>query len=388
MRRTLAIVAVLYAIEGFPMGAWRDGILVYLRRHEAPLEMVGALSGLSLAWSAKVLWSPLVDRFGERRRWIQLCLAVMALALASVPALDPRSVGALAWAVLAALCVASATQDIAIDAYTIGLVPRGEEGPANAVRTVAYRVGFIASGSGLLVLAGLVGWPQSFTAGAVSCAAAALLVSRMPRIELAPGVRRDARTALGRLVSRPDPAGLLAFVLLFRIGDLALGPMTRTLWVDRGIGDAEIGFATGLGVGASILGAILGGWIVARRGIRFGLVTLGAFALVSNLGYAVASLASPVRPALYAASLLESLCSGLVAPAFVGYLMRLCDREHAGVQYALLSALYALPGTLFAAGSGWLTQWLGYAGFFTATAALALPGLALAPRAARRQDVE
>ena len=68
---------------------------------------------------------------------------------------------ALLWLVLALFCAASATQDVAIDAYTIGLVARGEEGPANAVRIAAYRVGLLAAGGGLLLLPGRVGWPAT-----------------------------------------------------------------------------------------------------------------------------------------------------------------------------------------------------------------------------------
>ncbi|MFQ5416983.1 MAG: arabinose ABC transporter permease, partial [Myxococcota bacterium] len=71
LRSKLSIVALVYVIEGFPMGVYQKALPVYLRLHDAPLGVFGVLGFLYIAWSAKVLWSPLVDRFGERRQWIR-----------------------------------------------------------------------------------------------------------------------------------------------------------------------------------------------------------------------------------------------------------------------------------------------------------------------------
>ena len=110
----------------------------------------------------------------------------------------------------------------------------------------------------------------------------------------------------------------------------------------------------------------------------------GAFALLSNLGYAAAAFAEAGRAGVYTAALVESLCGGLVSAAFLSYLMRICQKEHAAVQYALLTAAYALPGASVASFSGFLTEALGYASYFAATAAMALPAFAFLSRAAHR----
>ena len=94
------------------------------------------------------------------------------------------------------------------------------------------------------------------------------------------------------------------------------------------------------------------------------------------------------RAPVYAASLLESFCAGLASAAFLSFLMRICEKEHAAVQYALLTAIYALPGSFVAVASGWLTEQVGYAAYFTATAAIALPAFAFLPRASAWIDSE
>jgi PAT family beta-lactamase induction signal transducer AmpG len=158
--------------------------------------------------------------------------------------------------------------------------------------------------------------------------------------------------------------------------------------VDRGFSNEEIALVSKtLGIAAYVLGAILGGWGVYRMGITRGLWVFGALALFSNFGYSMAA-AFPEfgRIGIYAAALTESLCSGLVSAAFLSYLMRICEREHAAVQYALLTAAYRLPGIPAASLSGFLTERLDYAVYFALTAAMALPAFAFLPRAATRID--
>ncbi len=383
-RRPLTVVAALYFVEGFPFGIFRDVWGAYYRLHGASLESVGAISGLYLAWSLKFLWSPLVDAWGDAQRWICGSLACMAATLLVLSALDPSVLDGAAWLVLTAFCVASATQDVAIDGYTIRFLARGQEGPANGVRITAYRAALVAGGGALVLLPRLIGWANTWSVAAAVLAGLAFLVWQTPRVApraRAPGLNPIA--ALRPWLARPGALPVLAFVLLYRLGDLGMGPMVKPFWVDRGLSLEEIGLvSTTLGAVATVLGAIAGGAIVARRGIAESLLVLGLFALLSNLGYAAAAAFPETgRPGIYAASILESFCAGLASAAFLAFLMRICERKHAAVQYACLTALYALPGTFAGAASGWAAQSLGYAGYFAATAALALPAFAFLPRA-------
>jgi PAT family beta-lactamase induction signal transducer AmpG len=381
--RQLAIVALVYVVEGFPMGVFADVWPVYFRREGATLAAIGWLTALSLAWSLKVLWSPLVDRFGERRRWIAACLAVMSGCLFSFAGVESGSLGLLAWLAIGLFCLASATQDVAIDAYTIGLVDRGREGPANAVRITAYRVGLIAAG-GMLLLPRWIGWSGAFLAAALALLLLAAAVLVCPPVAVPEAARRELLPALRRWAVRAGALPAAAFVLLYRVGDRAMGPMVAPFWVDRGLSNEEIALAkTTLGTLATVAGAMAGGAVVARIGIGRALAWLGALALLSNLGYAAAAAAEAGRTGVIAASVVESFCGGLASAAFLSYLMRICEREHAAVQYALVTSLYALAGTLVAAPSGWVTERTGYAAYFALTAAFALPAFAFLPGARR-----
>lgn len=382
--RKLSIIAWIYVIEGFPMGV-HDLWPIYLRRHEVSLAEIGLLGAMRFAWSLKVFWSPLVDRFGELRQWIVSSLLMMTLSTVWIAFGDAGHVSPLLWVAFWLYCLASATQDIAIDAYSIGITDRGEEGPVNSMKATGYRAGMLLA-TALLLLPRWVGWPATFiTAGLLSAVMAASLRALPPNV-VEISERRELWPALRRWLGDGNGVAVIAFVMLFRVGDQAMGPMLGTFWVDRGFSDEEIALVSkALGIAAFVLGAIIGGWVVFRIGIRRGLWIFGGLALVSNLGYsAVAALPETGRAGVYAAALIESLCSGLVSASFLSYLMRLCQREHAAVQYALLTAGYALPGALAAGLSGILTEQFGYATYFALTAAMALPAFVLLPRAAQR----
>lgn len=388
LRRTLAVVAGVYVVEGFPMGIFRDVWPVYLREAGASLAWIGLVSGLYLAWSAKLLWSPLVGRFGEYRRWIAGAMGGVALSLLLVPTLDPLAAPGWTFAAIALLCVASATQDIAIDAYTIGLVPRGTEGQANAVRINAYRVALVLTGGGLLLLPDRIGWTATHQVAAAAAALCALAVWTAPVVPVPESARRDVRGSFRSWQRRGGIAAVLGFVLLYRLGDLAIGPMLKPFWVDRGLSHEEIALVSTTGGSlATMAGAALGGWIVARAGIGRALWIVGVLAVGSNLGYAAAA-AWPAsgHTGVYAAGLVESLCGGLAAAGFLSYLMRVCEREHAAVQYATLTGLYALPGTVFGALSGAVVEALGYGPFFAGSVLVAAPAFLLLPAARRWLD--
>jgi PAT family beta-lactamase induction signal transducer AmpG len=388
LRRTLPIIALVYVIEGFPMGV-HDLWPIFLRRHGASLTEIGLLAALGSAWTLKVLWSPLVDRFGEPRQWVAGSMAVMAAAIFWISQSDARSVSAALWIAFWIYCLASATQDVAIDAYSIGITARGEEGPVNSTKATAYRVGMLLA-STLLFLPRWIGWSGTFAVAALISICMAAAVFTTPRTAVPDRARRDFWPALKRWLDGNHAVAMLLFVMLYRIGDLAMGPMLSAMWVDRGFSDEEIAVVSkALGIGAFVLGAVLGGWGVYRMGIARSLWLFGALALLSNLGYAtVAAFPESGRAGVYAAALIESLCSGLASAAFLSYLMNICQREHAAVQYALLTAAYRLPGVPAASVSGFLTERLDYALYFALTAVMALPAFAFLPRATRRIETE
>jgi len=379
-RRKLGWVAVLYFAEGLPFGIVLDNLPVYFRVHGVSLGAIGALSLLRTPWWAKVFWSPLVDQVGARRQWIRAALVAMAAALLVVAVLPAAPVGVPLVVALFAFTTAAATQDVAIDAYTIELLAPGEEGVANGVRVSAYRAALIFAGGVLVALAGRAGWPVTFALAAVALLAIALVAGRAPATAHRPQPPREWARSLGAWVSRPGAIPVFLFVLLYKLDTNALGPMVKPFWVDRGLSLDEIAFiSTTLGVAATVVGALVGGALTSRWGIFRALWVLGLFQAIANLGYAVAAWTDAGRAGIYAASLGESFGAGLGTAAFLAFLMNVCDKQQAATQYALLSALFNLSGSLAGAISGRGVESLGYGNYFALTFVLAVPAYALLP---------
>jgi PAT family beta-lactamase induction signal transducer AmpG len=381
LRRKLFWVSVVYFAEGFPFGIVVDNLPVYFRTHGVSLTEIGLMSLLGAPWTLKVLWSPLVDRFGTRQRWIVSCLATLTLVLSVLPLFPASQPSMGLWATLFVLTMASATQDIAIDAYTIGLLNPGEEGVANGVRVSAYRVALIVGGGGLVILAGTLGWPGVFGLAAAMAAALAVLASRSPALHAPPtDPQQPWFRPLWDWLARPGAPLIFLFVLTYKLGDSSMGPMIKPFWVDRGLSVEEIGLiSTTLGVAASIAGALAGGVLTTRWGIFHGLWALGLLQAFSNLGYAGVAQLGLGRTGIYAASLFESFTGGLGTAAFLAFLMHICDKQRAATEYALLSAIFGFTRSLAGAFSGWGATHLGYAAYFTVTFLLAFPAFALLP---------
>jgi PAT family beta-lactamase induction signal transducer AmpG len=391
-RTKLFWVAVLYFAEGFPFGVINDALPVYFRVHGLRLADIGLLSLVGLPWTLKFLWAPAVDLWGQRRTWVLGCQCGLVLGLLAILWLDPTGVSVSLWIVLLALAVASATQDIAIDAYTIELLDRSEMGPANGIRVTAYRIALIAAGGAFVAAAGLLGWPAAFVGAAAMMGIALVVVSGwLPNpapVGACRGVPAPGTSAfehavvvpLRAFIDRPGFVVVMLFILTFKLGDMALGPMVRPFWVDRHFSPVQIGAVPGtLGVVTTILGALLGGSLTARWGMFRALWVLGLGQAGSNLMYAAAAALPPSTPLMYAASVVESFCGGLGTAPFLAFLMAICDKAHAATQYALLSALFGLTRVLAGAASGWAAEHLGYGPYFALTFFLAAPALLLLP---------
>ncbi|MCX5866804.1 MAG: MFS transporter [Proteobacteria bacterium] len=399
-RRKLFWVAVLYFVEGFPFGLIHNALPVYFRIFGVSLKEIGLMSLVSLPWAIKFFWAPAVDALGRKKHWFVTCQIFIALTIVSFPWLMPsQTVSSFFWVLLIALAFFSATQDIAIDAYTIRLLDEKELGMANGVRVTTYRIALIAAGGVFIAGAGWLGWTTMFLVGGILILLTALVSIRAPETPApspADGENRTPQTfsppgstrtfqyfvviPLKEFLARPGFIQVFLFVLLFKLGDMAMGPMIHPFWVDRGFTLFEIGAVPGtVGVVATIIGALLGGYLTNRWGIFRGLWILGLFQAGSNLVYAGAA-ALPSHPAaMYLASVTESFTGGLGTAPFLAFLMKICNKDHAATQYALLSALFAMTRSVSGAFSGWGAESLGYASYFTFTFILAFPAYAMLP---------
>lgn len=389
-RIRLLWVCALYFAEGLPFGLVYDALPVYFRVHGVSLVDIGLMNLLQLPWSLKVLWGPWVDRIGAPRRWIVGGLAALALWLAGLAALDasmrPWELGLALTALLACVTLTSATQDIAIDGYFVRLMPRGEEGMGNGLRVGAYRAALILGGGGTVMAAGWLPWPWIFAGVAAVFATLALLLSRAPELPSQPAQSwQEFAQALRSWMGRPGALGVFLFILLYRLGDAGMAAMVKPFWVDRGVSQAEIGLVnTTVGIGVTVVGALVGGWYTERKGIFHALWTLGLLQAFSNLGYAGVAYADIGRWGLYGASVFENFSSGLGTAAQLALLTRMCDRDQAATQYAALSALFGLTRALVGAVSGLGVQEMGFGSYFLLTFVLSFPAYTLLPQVKRR----
>jgi len=389
-RTKLLWVAALYFAEGFPLGLVSDFLPVYFRQHSISLKEIGLLSLIGLPWTLKFLWAPAIDLWGERKRWMIVCQIGVALSLLALSQFDPARMSPALWALLLCLPLFSATQDIAIDAYTIELMQPHEMGRANGVRMAAYRVALMSMG-GLLAVAGWMGWTAGFVIGALCMVLTAVICARADdrltgrvRTPSSLGLKEQAVEvtvgAFRQFLARPGFLFVMLFILLFKLGDMAMGPMIKPFWVDRGFTPAQIGLVSvTIGVGMTTLGALLGGFLTDRWGIFKALWILGLAQAGSNLLYAVAASVPTSVPLIYSASILESFTGGLGTGPFLAFLMSICDKRHAATQYALLSALFGFTRVVSGSVSGFGADQMGYSAYFLLTFFLAFPAYLLLP---------
>jgi PAT family beta-lactamase induction signal transducer AmpG len=197
------------------------------------------------------------------------------------------------------------------------------------------------------------------------------------------------------LLSRPGMIGIILFILLFKLGDAAMGFMVKPFWVDSGFSNRDIGLVSvNLGLGLSIAGGLVGGWYVDRAGIFRGLWVLGLWQALSNLFYAGAAWAVPAaaqgtdisiahQAMVYGASAVESFTGGLGTGAFLAFLMAITSREKATTEYAILSSIFAFSRAVAGWAGGIGAQELGYAGYFLVTFWLSFPAYFLLPKVRR-----
>jgi PAT family beta-lactamase induction signal transducer AmpG len=384
LRTRLTWIAGLAFASGFPFGLVNETVPIYLRTHGASLVEIGQLAKLSLPWSLKWLWAPLVDRHGTRRQWIAACLAGLAALSFAFGTLDVGTLGAGFWVILFLIVFLSATQDVAIDAYTIQSTTTRELGVANSVRITLYRVGMLTAGGLLVWLAGRIGWSESFSAGAAVLAGLALCALVLPGVERTVGRPPRLWEPLRELLARRGIGAVIVFALIFKLDIAALEPMMRPFWVDRGLTLEEIGAVVTSGrLIATIAGAAAGGVFTTRYGIFTGLWVLGLVQAFSGLLYWGTAAAESSKPLVVGAAYFESFAAGLGTSAYLAFLMSVCEKRYAATQFAVLSALLALTRWIAGDLSGALAERLGYANYFLLTFFLGLPAFALIPRLGR-----
>ena len=394
--RLLAILAMGFA-SGLPLALTGQTLQVWLAESKVSLVDIGLFALVGVAYSAKFVWSPVLDRvplpwltarLGQRRSWLIVIELALAASIFALGGADP-AVDAWRTALVAALVAfLSASQDIVIDAYRIELLETDEQGAGAAATQWGYRLAMITSSAGALFIAQGFGWPRAYLvmASLVGVGLVTVLltpeptraVSRTP-LDFAGFVQKAVIEPFVDFASRPRWVTVLVFIVLYRLGDALAGGLSNAFYIQIGFTKGEIASVAKIfGVAATMVGIAAGGTLVFKAGIGRSLVVAGVIHALSNFAFVLQAWAGHDLRLLAATIFVENFTGGMVSAAFVAYLSALCSAEFTATQYALLSSLSATGRTVLASSAGWFAEQLGWPVFFAATAFAALPGIWLA----------
>ncbi len=426
------------ATSDTPRPAWRDTLRVYLEPaslrmlllgfsaglplllvfgtlsfwlREAGIDRttIGHLSWVGLAYGFKWAWSPLVDRLplplltrwlGRRRSWLLLSQAVIMAALIAMALTDPRlTLAPMVWGALA-VAFGSATQDIALDAYRIESASIERQGALAATYQTGYRIAMIWAGAGVLWIAARAevdgaalyqpdAWRTAYLVMAASMlvGVATVLLSPEPQHRVLVPAKDIGDWVRGALIDpfadflsryRWHAVLILALIAIYRISDVVMGIMANPFYVDMGYTKDEVAAVTKVyGVVMTLVGAFIGGAMAMRYGVMRVLMLGAVLSAATNLLFAwLAGHGHDVRALIMVVSA-DNLSSGIASAAFIAYLSGLTNIRYSATQYALFSSLMLLLPKFLAGFSGQYVDSFGYAHFFTATALLGVPVLAL-----------
>lgn len=386
--RPVLVLVLLGFASGLPLFLTGSTLKAWMTQEGLDLKTLGAFSLVTMPYSLKVFWAPILDRFalpglGRRRGWMLAMQGGMALTLGALALRNPHG-GLLSIALLAiAVAFTSASFDIAVDAWRAEVLPQSQLGLGNSIHIAAYRVAMLVSGGGALILAARVGWRTTYLAMAgltVLGMIGTWLAANTDNAAQAPRTLMEAVVRpLQDLLRRKGIAGLFAFAVLYKLGDWLAEAMTIPFLL-RGVGFSLTQIGTvqkTTAMVAIIVGGLLGGMILTRVSLRKALFFFGVLQAASILGFWVISLLGPRLLLLVAANALENLAYGMGSSGLAALLMGSCNRAYTGTQYALFSSLMALPRTLFSGFTGVLAAQVGWTLYFPICAAAALPGLLL-----------
>lgn len=407
-RRIVAMLGLGFS-SGIPF------LLVYvtqsawLSEAKVPIGILGLLSELTLAYKFKFLWAPFLDRYdapvfgrwlGRRRGWIIVTQIGVILALTGIAFGDPAHW--LAWTIVFSLALgfAGATQDVVIDGWRINVASAERQSLMSSWAEIGWRMGNLVAGAGALYLADAYGWRAAYLCMAVAMAPGLVAALLAPEPDSdrsgAPShagfvetIVAPIRDLIGRL--GPMAVPVLLMVAGFRMPGYVSSAMAMPLFKSLHYSNADIATVTKLfGFGVALGGTFLASYIVPRIGIMASLVAGTVFGSASHLSLAYLALHGGDGGGAFwtfaATVSIDSFAYAFASIVLITYMSSLTVTEHAASQYALLTSLCALPGSLLAGASGFVIEATGFVWFFVATSVIGLPVALLCWWVWRRQQ--
>jgi len=378
--KTLSMLLLGFS-SGLPFYLVGNTFGFWLRDEHTSLTWIGFSSWVGLAYSLKFLWAPLIDRvdlplfkrLGHRRGWMMLSQIGVGLALVAMGGTGTKT--GLGPLVVFALVVAlaSATQDIVVDAWRIESADDGEEqGLLASAYQFSYRLALLATDSLILIVAAAVGWRVSYGIYG-ACMAVGMIAtwfakeperadSVMDEKRQAPLWRRFFDAVVGPFIAFFRAHGWLALLMLaaislYRLPDFMMGPMANPYYHDLGLTKQTVGAVRGsIGLIATFAGIAAGGFCSVKLGymralIIGGILQAGATAAFATLAFAGLSIR------LFALVMAgDNFSLSFAGVALVAYMSSLTNLGYTATQYALLSSTYAWLGKILKGFSGAIVE--------------------------------
>jgi PAT family beta-lactamase induction signal transducer AmpG len=385
-RRMLVALVMGYA-AGLPLELTGFVLKTWMREEGVDLSVIGLTALVGLPYTLKFFQAPILDRFtipifGRRRGWL---IIFQALLMAAIFGLGMTNPGRHPWVVaLAAFTVTllSASQDIVIDAYRREDLADEELGLGSSLYIAGYRVGMLAATGGGLILADHMPFSMVYTLLAACLLPGLVATLLTPEPDTPKGTPQTLKEAVVapfvEYFSRTNAVWILAFILLYKIGDTMAGSMTAPFYVDLAFTKTEVGALVKLvGFWAILGGTFLGGMIMLKLGINRSLWVFGVLQAVSTAGFAALARIGHHLPALGMVIGFENLTAGMGTAAYAAFMASITNKKFTATQYALLTSLMGVPRVVVSSGTGYMAEFMGWTGFFIFCTFIAAPGMLL-----------
>jgi len=369
----------------------------WLSEAKVPIETIGLMSELTIAYKFKFVWAPFLDKYdapiftrllGRRRGWIVLSQIAVMLALAGIAFGDPAYWLGYTVAFSLALGVAGATQDVTIDGWRITAVPVHKQSVMTAISEMGYRVGTLAAGAGALLLADRYGWRSAYlcmaalmTVGAVSAFVASEPQSDFTASREHPGFVIAVVAPIKEIVKRLGPLALPILLMIagFRMPGYISSAMALPLFKSLNYSDTDIATVTKLfGFWIALGATFFSSYVIRRVGIMPSLLLGTVAGSAAHLSLAWLSAHGGGDFWTFAVAVgIEGFAYAFAQVVLINYMSSLTATEFAASQYALLTSLCAFPGSLLAGTSGFIIGSTGFTMFFVLTSLIGIPVAAL-----------
>lgn len=371
--------------SGIPLLVTGSTLQAWMTDEKVDLAVIGLFSLVGLPYTVKFFWAPVMDRyvpplFGRRRGWILISQMLLMLAIGSFSLVRPVESPWIVAFLAVLVSFLSASQDIVVDAYRRELLQDEELGLGSALAVNGYRIGMLISGAFALILADHISWNIVYL-----LLAASLFVGIITTC-LAPGLKEEGNPpkSLHEAVIEPfsdyfkrlGAFEILAFILLYKMGDVMASSMTTPFILQLGFSKTELAAVVKtFGIFATITGGLVGGILLIKLGLCKGLWIFGILQAISTLSFSALAFLGAYSSVLTATVAFENLTSGMGASAFTAFMASLCNKRFTATQYALLSSLMGVPRVIVSAPTGFLAERLGWVHFFFFCTLAAIPGL-------------